>query len=247
MFLERLTIRSFRRVKELEMSFEPGRTVLPAKHAETVLRAIGILTKNEALSGPRAAWKLGKRAELRLTLRLEDGLYRIRCRRNPETERIEWKVIDEAGSPVDPKRFFARIHEAPAEARARCFDPEESYEELLRGLLEPERSYTPKAFFRMTEGIGTTRLFRTKLRELRNKGPSGAQDTCAAERNFELFLRLNALWDEIEAVRDLHHERGPIFLRGVEGFAAAGRQVIICDRKDRQIDGQKQEERERLK
>ena len=224
MFLERLTIRSFRRVKELEMSFEPTRTVLQAKHAETVLRAIGILTKNEALSGPRAAWKLGKRAEFGLAIRLADGRYQISCRRDPETGRTEWKVTDEEGRVVDPKRFFARIHEAPAEAQARCFDPEQSYDELVKGFLEPERSYSPRTFFRMTEGIGTTRLFRRKLRDLRNKGPSLAD---GSQRNFDLFLQLNTLWDEIEEIRDLHHEQWPIFIGRTEGIEEVKRQVIV--------------------
>ena len=234
MFMERLTIRNFRRVKELDLEFRHMLTVLPAQHAEAILKAIGILTKNEALSGPKAAWKLGKRAELGLTIRLADGRFRISCRRDPETERTEWKVEDEARRAVDPKRFFTRIHEAPAEAEARVFDEDRSYKELLKSLEEPERTYTPRAFFRMTEGIGTTHLFRMKLRELRNKGPSGTggpgtqsfSGPSAAKRNFEFFLRLNALWDGIEEIRDIHHERWPIFVGSVKDFTEAGRQVI---------------------
>ena len=56
MFMERLTIRNFRRVKEFDLEFRHTLTVLPAQHAEVILKAIGILTKNEALSGPKAAW-----------------------------------------------------------------------------------------------------------------------------------------------------------------------------------------------
>ena len=85
----------------------------------------------------------------------------------------------------------------------------------------------------MTEGIGTTQLFRMKLRELRNKGPSGLDgpgtqnpSETSDARNFDLFLRLNALWDEIEEVRDMHHERWPIFIGRTERFEEAGRQVI---------------------
>ena len=246
MFMERLTIRNFRRVKELDLEFRHTLTVLPAQHAEVILKAIGILTKNEALSGPKAAWKLGKRAELALTIRLAEGRFRIACRRDPETERTEWKVEDDLGRAVDSKRFFTRIHEAPAEAEARVFTWEQGYEEVLRSYEEPDRYLTARLFFRKTEGIGTTRLFRMKLRELRNKGLCGADGeveirgpsgtggpgtqsfsgTSAAKRNFELFLRLNALWDGIEKIRDIHHERWPIFVGSVKDFTEAGRQVI---------------------
>ena len=235
MFMERLTIRNFRRVKELDLEFRHTLTVLPVEYAEVILKAIGILTKNEALSGPKAAWKLGKRAELALTIRLAEGRFRIACRRDPETERTEWKVEDDLGRAVDSKRFFARIHEVPAEAEARVFTWEQGYEEVLRSYEEPDRYFTARLFFRKTEGIGTTRLFRMKLRELRNKGlceadgkveirgPSGED---SAHRNFELFLRLNSLWDEIEEIRDIHHERWPIFVGSAKDFTEAGRQVI---------------------
>ena len=76
----------------------------------------------------------------------------------------------------------------------------------------------------MTEGIGTTRLFRRKLRDLRNKGPSLAD---GSQRNFDLFLQLNTLWDEIEEIRDLHHEQWPIFIGRTERLEEADRQVIV--------------------
>ena len=43
MFMERLTIRNFRRGKELNLEFRHMLTVLPSQHAEAILKAIGIL------------------------------------------------------------------------------------------------------------------------------------------------------------------------------------------------------------
>ena len=221
-------------MKELDLRFGPSPAVLPEKDSETVLKAVGILTKNKVLSGGKEAWKLGKRAFLSLKVLLSDGRRTVTCRQDPETGKTVWKVYDGEGRTVDPNRFFHQIHESPEESKAGCFDPERSYEETLKTYLEPERFFTPRRFFRMTEGIGTTRLFRMKLLNLRNKGPSEKEGT---ERNFEFFQMLRSLWDEIEEVRDMHHEKWPVFIRAespekTERILAKwregnGRQVIV--------------------
>ena len=209
MIIERLTIRNYRRVKMLELAFSRSLAVLPAKYSETIVKAIGILTKNEVLSGGKGAWKLGKKALLSLDVILRDGRWTVTCQRSPKTGKTEWKVCNSEGKTTDPVRFLSGIHECPEESKAGCFDPERSYEEVMRGYLEPERYYTPRQFFRMTEGIGTTRLFRQKLRDTRNRGLSTGK---GAERNYEFFRRINSMWDEIEEVRDMHHEKWPVFI-----------------------------------
>ncbi len=209
MIIERLIIRNYRRVKKLELEFSHSPTVLPEQYSETIVKAIGILTKNEVLSGGKSAWILGKNAFLTMDILLRVGRRTVSCRRDSETGKTEWKVFDSKGKLTDPARLFSRIHEAPEESRAGCFDPKRSYEEVMRGYLEPERYFTSRQFFRMTEGIGRTRLFRMKLRDVRNHGLSAQK---GIQRNYEFFLRINFFWDEIEAVRDMHHEKWPLFI-----------------------------------
>ncbi len=239
MIIERLTIKNYRRVKYLDLRFGPSQAVLPGKDSETVMKAVGILTKNEALSGGKEAWKIGKRAFLSLEILLSDGRRTVTCRQDPETGKTVWKVYDGEGRTVDPNRFFHQIHESPEESRAGCFEPGRSYEDVLKGYLEPERYFTPRQFFKMTEGIGTTRLFRMKLREVRNRGPSEKK---GAERNQEFFRRIRSMWDDIEEVRNMHHERWPLFIwtenpdkaQGTGEYCPddLGRQIFLIRRKE---------------
>ena len=232
MIIKRLSIRNYRRIKELDLELNRSPVVLPEQFSETIVKAIGVLTKNEVLSGGKTAWRLGKKAFLSLTLLLRDGLWTVTCHRSPETGKTEWKVYDSGGNHADPVRFLSGIHESPEESRAGCFDPEQSYEEVLKGYLEPERYFTPQQFFKMTEGIGTTRLFRMKLREVRNRGPSEKKGT---ERNHEFFRGIRSMWDEIEEVRNMYHERWPLFIWTESPDKAQGTGEYCPDDPGRQI------------
>ena len=208
MIIEKLVIRYFHRIRALEIAFEPSVIVLPRDQAKPILKAIGILTKNETFAGPERNWKLRKHTFLGAEIRLADGLWKISCRQDSENLRPYWKVTGPESEEVDPQRFFYRIHISSAEAEARVYDGWKSFEELLCAYEDPDRYFPPGAFFRQTEGIGTTRLFRKKLKEFEERGVSeSGGDPC----NYELFLQINSMWDEIEEVRDLHHERWPVF------------------------------------
>ena len=208
MVIERLLIRNFHRIRSLEISFESSVAVLPPAYAKPILKAIGILTKSEAFSGPESGWRLRKNTLLQADLRLADRRYTVSCRQDPENLKPRFRATGPEGEEVDPQRFFYRIHISQAEAEARVYDGRKSFAELFRAYEDPERYYPPGAFFRQTEGIGTTRLFRKKLKEFEERGVSeSGGDPC----NYELFLQINSMWDEIEEVRDLHHERWPVF------------------------------------
>ena len=74
---------------------------------------------------------------------------------------------------------------------------------------EPEKYYEPKEFFRATEGISDTAVFRhavsAKIREQRKAGPEKMD-------NLQLFVKVNTLWQSVQEIRDLHHEEWPLFV-----------------------------------
>ncbi len=209
MFIENLSIRNYRGVKRLDFTPPRSPVVLPPDHAKIILTAIGILTKNEALAGAESGFRLRKNTLLCADLRLADGRYTVSFRQDPETMRPLFRVTGPEGEAVDTLRFFYRIHISCAESEARVYDGKKSFQKLLSAYEDPDRFYPPGAFLQMTEGIGATRLFRAKLKAVKDQVASESRDDSG---NYDLFLRVNAMWDEIEKIRDLHHERWPVFI-----------------------------------
>ena len=99
------------------------------------------------------------------------------------------------------------------------YRPGGSYSARLAGYADPARYFPKKDFPTLTDGAGETAVFRP------DDGP---------ERELLCFIELNALWRDVEAVRDMHRVFPPLLLcdpppgaRFGEAAEALDRQIFI--------------------
>ena len=220
MIIQGLTIRNYRGVEEMKLSF-PRSVVLPPESAEAVLKAIGIILNSETVAGAKEEWGLEENSELVSKIDLQDETLYVRVSADRETRAPVWDIANDTG-PVSTADYFNKIHIPPAEEKENCYLANRPYREVLDSYREPEKYYSPKEFSRATEGIGNTAVFRqavlAKIREHKKMGPEKMD-------NLQLFVKVNTLWQMVQAVRDLHHEGHPVFIFE-KPQGSGGRQII---------------------
>ena len=208
MVIRNLTIQNYRGVGELQCTFPRSRVVLEAGISDTVLRAIGIVLKSTELAGPPGTWELEANSAFTSEILLQNRTLYVSVTVDKNNGRPVWRIFD-GETPVSPTEYFYKVHVPPAEEKANCYLANRSYREVLESYREPEKYYGTLCFSMETEGIGNTSAFR--------QATSEAVKACKelnAEKtdNLQLFVRVNTLWQKVQAVRDLHHEGWPVFI-----------------------------------
>lgn len=126
--------------------------------------------------------------------------------------------------------LFALTRMSAEERFLSVYRPGGSYSARLAGYADPARYFPKKDFSALTDGAGETAVFRRMLRErLRGFCPDDGP-----ERELLCFIELNALWRDVEAVRDMHRVFPPLLLcdpppgaRFGEAAEALDRQIFI--------------------
>ena len=134
------------------------------------------------------------------------------------------------GTPLSELFSPARMN---AEERfLSVYRPGGRYAARLTGYLDPGRYFPKRNFSALTDGAGETAVFRRMLRErLRRFCPDEGP-----EKELLCFFELNALWRDVEAVRDMHRVFPPLLLadpppgaRFEEISEALDRQIFVLD------------------
>ena len=209
MIIRRLTIRNYRGVRRESFRFGNSLVVLSPERSKTVTKAIGILLKSEVLAGPPGQWEMEPGSELSAVVAMEEESVVVAAETDSETGEVSWRVTDQNGIDCT-ERFYKRIHIPPAEEKASCYLADRQYSEVLDSYMEKNRSPDPNLLPEETEGISNTSLFRQTARETVQECIKSKPD------NIQVFVKVNALWQQVQSIRDLHHENWPTFVLETE-------------------------------
>ena len=244
MIIQSISLHKYRGVSK-RIKFDPVVIRLESESAGVILEAIGILTKNETLSGPLDELELAPEVKLTGYVRLIDGTYVIRFSRETESGKFVWAVRRRSGEDVDPVTFFKRIHVPPEEESVGYYLTSVSYADILNYYRDPEEQTPPGEFRRRTEGLGETGTFRKALhetvRERKWVEPDNAEEL---RENYMLFLQINKLWQKVENIRNLYYEPLPLVITADEETpdndtaadlivkaGSLGRQIVLIENK----------------
>ena len=132
------------------------------------------------------------------------------------------------GTPLP--ELFSQTRMNAEERLLSVYRPGGGYAARLAGYADPARYFPKKNFSARTDGAGETAVFRRLLRErLRRFAPDDGP-----EKELLCFFELNALWRDVEAIRDMHRVFPPLLLcdpppgaRFEETAEALDRQIFI--------------------
>ena len=123
-----------------------------------------------------------------------------------------------------------------------CFNKKNVYAERFLHYKDPDKYYSPGEFQKLTDGIGTTRIFRAYLSEyIREYEPNvmplteyridilsdgrfvgysanspntiiKLEDDDIRLFDYLCYLNVNDFWDRFEEIRDMNHEKWPMII-----------------------------------
>ena len=257
MIIKRIQVEDFGSIGRFEFSFDPRLAVLPAPHAEAVMKAVGIVLKSRALAGqlPTVSG-----AAIRAEIEAGKRVFFISASEAQEAKGFHYDVRFPGKPCAD---FYDTIRQRPEEEDLSrfVFDRRDRYSHRFMRYRNAEQYYSKRQFSELTDGVGDTRLFRACLHSHIEQYapdpafPSPAPPDADSEMLHEYlcFISLNRFWKRIEAIRDLNHVEWPLFLCNspfpgrnasersacLEEALSLGRQVFICDPETRRGSGRK--------
>lgn len=234
MILKELRVRDFGKIDYFEASFDPRLTVLSEKHADDVIKAIGVVTCNQALSGNEAKQMPSENTYISAVLELHGDTFRLDFTGIPPGGKHEAFIYD-TNHFVNPAELLKDIHLCKEEEGLTYyrFDRKNEYSELLFKYREYDKFYSHGEFAERTDGAGITRSFRAFLaqyiKEKRtgqldlfgyNAGllPSGKfillcteniKETDARLFDYACYLGVKEFWEQFENIRNMNYEKWP--------------------------------------
>lgn len=234
MILKELMVDNFGKIDRFKASFDPQLTVLPAKCADDVIKAIGVVTDNQTLSGNEAKQMLSENTHISVVLEMHGDTFRLDFTGIPPGGKREAFVYD-TNHFVDPAELLKDIHLCKEEESLTYyrFDRENAYSDLLFKYREYDKFYSCDEFAERTGGAGITRSFRVCLtqyiREKRTEQltlfgykaellPSGKFVRHSAENfnetdnrffDYACYLGVKEFWDRFENIRNMNYEKWP--------------------------------------
>ncbi len=226
--------------EEYAAEFDPGFVALNGKEGEAVAAALCAILQGAA---PNA-----KKEDVRIRAELERNGERFRLSAARDPQAGAFRLMMNGDSPCDPRSFFPCEEE-----RALAFFPprkREAFAERFRRYRDPERFSFVRELEKRTYGICRTHFFRLYLKEYLDRFlprsfpgqtdlvlcPDGRflpekkakRLTGPEKEEFDLrcFVFLNRFWQEVEAVRDLHHAPLPLVIfASAAAFAACRKEL----------------------
>ncbi len=210
MLIKRLRIRDARGTLSLDSSF--GRVVqLAFAESDTVKKAVGALLKNRALLPNESDLKwIG---QINAEIVIKGKSYFITVKKAPKGNGFVNTVT--TGSGKQFSGFYELIHQNMEEESLSCFvcDLKDRYSDRFGKYREADRYYSGNTFSALTEGIGTTRMFRSCLKDsMKFLEPDDIMFENEAVYELVCFIDINVFWHRIEEIRDMNRVWQPVFI-----------------------------------
>lgn len=234
MIFKELRVENFGKIDCFEASFDPQLTVLPAKCADDVIKAIGVMTDNQTLAGNEAKQMLSENTHIRAVLEMHGDTFRLEFTgRAPGSKREAF--ASDGDRFVDPAELLKDIHLCKEDESLTYyrFGRRNAYFDLLFRYREYDKYFSCGEFAERTDGAGITRSFRACLtqyiREYRDKWfasieckaellPNGKFVICGTENSKEkdnrlfdyvCYLGVKGFWEQFENIRNMNYEKWP--------------------------------------
>ncbi len=239
MIIKKIQIEDFEDVDRLETSFDPQFAVLPSEKSKTIMKALCVALKSRSLTGEKPD-QTNSDAKIEVVIDIAGTAFYINAAVSAGTTGFDHTVKTEDGKICAD--FYEMIYQC-AEEESLCFftfDKKNRYSDRMRRYKDVEKYYAGGSFAELTDGIGNTRLFRSRLNEyvksfMREENVfdndrrmlisdiwkfvlnDSFDNTALSNKDdvlfeYVCFMEINRFWQELEAIRDLNHVSWPLFI-----------------------------------
>lgn len=262
MILKELRVENFGKIDCFEVSFDSRVTVLSAKYADDAIKAIGVVTGNQALAGNEVKQMSSENTHISAALEMHGGTFRLDFTGRVQDSKRE--AFAQGGNHfVNPAVLLKDIHLCKEEEGLTYyrFDRKNEYSELLFKYREYDKFYSRSEFAERTDGAGITRGFRAFLAQYikeRRTGqsalfgykaellPSGRfirhdaenfkeTDTCLFD--YACYLGVKEFWEQFENIRNMNYEKWPgiIDVAGSDSISEYKKMFFRLEGEERQL------------
>lgn len=242
MYIRQINVDNFGSIRHFEKSLSSYPTVIKSNDPGTVLIGISLLLESKYPYSVPHASLVGQNTRLYAEIVTNDGFFCVeKVHDRNHTLKTKTTRRGKAGNVYEQyQAFMQRSHE---EDDICFFDTSKKPlipNRIFRYLYE-DKFYFPGEFGKLTNGLGTTKTFRTYLKNYIGKDSllleMGA-DPLAAEKGispFREFLDVACFWDGFCKIRDLHYEGKPLLVanpqtnlrKSLSLFLNVERQILI--------------------
>ncbi len=262
MILKELRIENFGKIDCFESSFDPRLTVLSAKYADDVIKAIGVVTDNQTLSGSEAKQISSENTHISAVLEIHGNIFRLDFTGRLQGGKRE-AFVSGNNHFVNPAELLKDIHLCQEEESLTYyrFDCKNEYSDLLLKYREYDKYYSCGEFAERTDGIGITKSFRAYLtryiREKRTEQPTSfgykaellpsgkfvrrRAENCEETDNrlfdYACYLGVKEFWEQFENIRNMNYEKWPSIVdaAGCEGSSECKKLLFLLGGTERQL------------
>ena len=211
MYIKRLSLEGVGRVGRITVDLKSDISDVEIRFADEVCFAVGVATANGSLKEKYPPVRADKRSSICAEVFVGGKRFTIRARGKNFDISAEADVHNEEYDS-DTEEYLSLMKRCDVEDRLSLIDGKHrSPYHDLNVFLNEEKHFRPGELRRITDGIGTTRSFRSALKQYL------LAETIAPEEKRGLLSRLDAVrfWDSFGKTRDMHYEGKPLLLVGL--------------------------------
>lgn len=212
MYIKRLLIEDFGKIKRLDKTFTADICTVNTDFADDLLSAVRLplgCPLNKSRGRPP---KRSKSTRLYAEVVTENALYKIEScgrRYEPKVSAITLNRFEAAS----PSGYFSAIRQCEEEIRL-CFPDMSDIENApydLERYLQEDRYYESGELCKLTDGMCVTATFRRALKnflEYRTLSPDVKSPMLS-------YIDIVRFWDDFKSTVNIHHEGKPLFVNGL--------------------------------
>ena len=213
MYVKRLSLEGVGRVGRLTLDLVDGYNEIKSRVADEIVSALGAVTANREVKEIYPPKWADKKTSIFAEVSADGKRFAVRAGGKDLDVSAETDVHN-AEFDSDTEEYLSLMRRCAVEDRLSLIDGKHrSPYHDLNVFLNEEKHFRPGELRRITDGIGTTRLFRAALKQYL------ISETIAPEDKRCLLSRLDAVrfWDSFGKTRDMHYEGKPLLLVGLTG------------------------------
>ena len=211
MYVKRLSLEGVGRVGRLTLDLVDGYNEIKSRFADDIVSALGTVTSNGAIKEIYPPVRADKKSSIFAEVSVGGKRFAVRARGKNLGVSAETGVHNEEYDS-DTEEYLSFMRCCAVEDRLSLIDcnHKSTYHDL-NVFQNEEKHFRSGELRRITDGIGTTRSFRTALKQYL------ISETIAPEEKRGLLSRLDAVrfWDSFGKTRDMHYEGKPLLLVGL--------------------------------
>ena len=165
MVISRIKIENFCEIDSFESPLSPRFNVFKGEHAQTIIKAIGLLLKNTSILSTAKTTGAGIKTHIEAEIELCGITRLVSARGLSQIDSFDYEIKE--GVAQRTFNWCDCIHSNPEEDTLNlfCLSCKNNFSERFRYYKDIQAFYPNGEFARLTSGIGETQTFRACLRE----------------------------------------------------------------------------------